>query len=319
MSASPATTPATGLVLGDDPVAVLEAASWALAAMVGTMRDALTTPLADVLAAAPERTAVLEAAGLLETTPDGPTPHPALLHGTGAARSAVEAKLSSLRQAVSAAANDPDRAQAGWAGQSDEVLLNQGRASAATGRALATKIVPQLPGLTGLLDTPGARILDIGTGVAALALTLAQAFPNAHVLGIDILDRVLDLARAELATAGDAAARVSLRHLDVADLTGRETYDLIWLPAPFLPEAALTEALPRLIDALRPGGWLVAGTNPGSHDPLLQAVARWTAVLNGGNSYDTARMAEALESSGLREPRHFPTVPGGPVLVAARR
>ncbi|GAA3410166.1 hypothetical protein [Streptosporangium vulgare] len=63
----------------------------------------------------------------------------------------------------------------------------------------------------------------------------------------------------------------------------------------------------------------MVGTNPASPDPLRQAVGRWTAVRNGGNAYDTDRMAEALASSGLQEIRSFPTVPGGPVLVAARR
>ncbi len=64
---SPAAGRGASLVLGEDPVAALEAASWALAAMIATMRDALTAPLADVLAAAPHRTAVLKAVGLVET------------------------------------------------------------------------------------------------------------------------------------------------------------------------------------------------------------------------------------------------------------
>ncbi|MGJ6964140.1 class I SAM-dependent methyltransferase [Streptosporangium sp. G11] len=305
----------------DDPVAALEAASWALAAVIGTMRDALTAPLADVLAAAPQRTAVLEAAGLVERNGDELTPHPSLRPGEGpTARSAGEAKLSSLRQAVAAAAHEGnDVAGGGWADQDDEVLLNQGRASAATGRALATRVVPRLTGLADRLDVAGSRILDVGTGVAAIAVALAQEFPRAHVLGIDILDRVLDLARVEMAKAGEAAERVSLRRLDVAEVAEHSAYDLIWLPAPFLPEAVLNAALPRMADALLPGGWIVVGTNPASQDPLRQAVGRWTAVRNGGNTYDTDRMAEVLASSGLQEVRSFPTVKGGPVLVAARR
>ncbi|MEO3813993.1 class I SAM-dependent methyltransferase [Sphaerisporangium sp. B11E5] len=318
---SPDVRPGSGLVLGDDPVAALEAASWALAAMIGTMREALTAPVADVLATAPERTAVLEAVGLVTREHGGLTLHPSLRDATGqTAVGAVEAKLSSLRQAVSAAAAPVahDAANGGWAGLDDEVLLNQGRASAVTGHALATKIVPQLTGLADRLGTADGRILDVGTGVAALAVALARAFPRAHVVGIDILDRVLDLARIELAGAGDAAGRVSLRRQDVAELAEHAAYDLVWLPAPFLTEAALSAALPRAIDALRPGGWMVVGTNPASPDSLLRAVGRWTAVLHGGNSYDTERMAATLTASGLRETRRFPTVKGGPVLVAAR-
>jgi SAM-dependent methyltransferase len=311
-----AVTPGSTLALGEDPATALEAAAWALAAMIGTLRGAATAPLAGVLAAAPQRTAVLEAAGLVERDHDGFIVHPSLRLGQPLA----DAKLSSLRQAVSAAARDGNTGMGGgWGGLDDEVLLGQGRASAATGRALATKIVPQLAGLAGRLSAAGSRILDVGTGVAALAVALAREFPRAHVTGIDILDRALDLARAETASAADVAGRVSLRHLDVADLAERAAYDLIWLPAPFLAEAALSAGLPRVIDALRPGGWIVAGTNPAPEDALLRAVGRWTAALHDGNAYDTDRMAAALTASGLQEMRRFPTVTGGPVLLAARR
>ncbi|WP_331737629.1 hypothetical protein [Streptomyces sp. NBC_00019] len=149
MSAPPEpAAPSTSLTLslGDNPVAVLEAAVWAMAALVSTQRQALSAPLTDVLACDPQRTAVLESLGLVHRGPDGFVVHPSLDQADPAtARSAVEAKLSSLRQAVSAAVSDvAGTPQGGWAGQSDEVLLGQGRASAATGRALASKIVPRL-------------------------------------------------------------------------------------------------------------------------------------------------------------------------------
>lgn len=328
MSAATAAEPADSgggpvLSLGDDPVAALESATWAMAALVGTLREALTAPLADVLAADPRRTAVLEQAGLVRRDGGGFAVHPALSPDDPAtARSAVEARLSSLRQAVSAAAQDSaaESREAGWAGQPDEVLLHQGRASAATGRALGDRIVPRLAGLERRLGEPGSRILDVGTGVAALALALARRFPQAHVVGIDVLERALRLAGTELAAAEPAvAARVSLHRLDVAGLPQDAVYALAWLPAPFLSEEALEAALPRLASALTPGGWLVAGTNPAATDPLRQAVGRWTAVRNGGNSYDTARTAQTFAAHGLEDIRTFPTVPGGPVLVAGRR
>ncbi|MEV4170796.1 class I SAM-dependent methyltransferase [Nonomuraea sp. NPDC049709] len=307
------------LSLGHEPAAMLDAASWALAAMVATLRDAGTAPLSEVLMANPQRTAVLEAVGLVRRGDTGLVAHPSLVYADGAAAgSAMAARLSSLRQALSAAADDAS--DSAWSQQDDEVLLSQGRASAATGRALATRVVPQLPGLSECLDREGSRILDVGTGVAALALAVAREFPRAEVVGIDMLERVLDLGRRELARAEpDAAGRVSLLCLDVTELTEEAAYDLTWLPAPFLSEAALNVAVPRLVEALRPGGWIVVGTNPAAADPLRQAVAGWTAVRNGGNSYNTDHIAEMLDASGLAEVRRFPTVQGGPVLVAARR
>ncbi|MFF4836335.1 class I SAM-dependent methyltransferase [Streptomyces sp. NPDC001315] len=325
MSASPEpaalpTNPA--LPLGENPVAVLEAAVWAMAAFVSTERQALSEPLADVLASDPQRTAVLESVGLVRRGPDGLVVHPSLQQADApTARSAVEAKLSSLRQAVSAAACDgPGTPEGGWGAQDDEVLLNQGRASAATGRALAGKIVPRLAGCAERLAAEGSRVLDVGTGVGALALALAEGFPQARVEGIDVLERALDLGRAELAAADPAvAARVSLRHQDAMDVSEADAYQLVWLPAPFLSEAALRAALPRLVDALAPGAWLVAGTNPVADDELRRSVGRWIAVRGGGNSFDTARMSEELAALGLQETSTFPTVSGGPVLVAARR
>ncbi|MFB7600499.1 SAM-dependent methyltransferase [Streptomyces sp. NPDC056160] len=321
VSASPEPAPEQVPHLGGDPVAALEAAAWALAAFTGTLRDALDTPLMDVLAADPQRTAVLESAGLVRRDGTGFAVHPSLTPADApTARSAVQARLSGLRQAVSAAAESAGSAHGGWSAQPDEVLLNQGRASAATGRALADKVVPRLAGLGERLAAPGARLLDVGTGVAALAAVLAERFPQARVDGIDVLGRVLRLARAELATAPAAVAdRITLREQDVAELAEQDAYELVWLPAPFVSEPALEAALPRLAAALVPGGWLVAGTNPASEDPLRRSVGRWVAVRNGGNSYDTTAMATALEAVGLGETRTFPTVPGGPVLVAARR
>ncbi|KAB2382935.1 class I SAM-dependent methyltransferase [Actinomadura montaniterrae] len=316
----PSPSSVLSLDLSDDPSGGLEAATWALAALIATLDDAATKPLADVLAADPQRTAVLEAVGLIQRDgetlmlhssyqyPDGPTN-----------RSAAQARLSSLRQAVAAAAGEPGEA-GGWADQDDEVLRNQGRASAGTGRAIAGKVVPALPGLAERLEGRGSRILDIGTGIGALALALAEAFPRAEVVGIDVMERVLGLARKELAGAGtEAAGRITLRHAHAVDVAEQAAYDMVWLPAPFLAEAALTRALPRLIEALKPGAWIVVGTNPAAPDPLRRAVAGWHATRNGGNAYGADRMTKTLTMHGLRDARQFPTVPGGPVLVAARR
>lgn len=316
----PSPSSVLSLDLNDDPSATLEAATWALAALIATLDGAATKPLADVLAANPQRTAVLEAVGLIQRDGDTLILHPSYQYPDGPTnRSAAQARLSSLRQAVAAAAGDQGEA-GGWADQDDEVLRNQGRASAGTGRAIAGKVVPALPGLADRLDGQGSRILDIGTGIAALALALAEAFPRAEVVGIDVMERVLELARKELADAGtEAAGRVTLRHADVVDVAEQAAYDMVWLPAPFLTEAALTQALPRLIEALKPGAWIVVGTNPAAPDPLRQAVADWHAIRNGGNADDADRMTKTLTGYGLRDERQFPTVPGGPVLVAARR
>jgi SAM-dependent methyltransferase/AcrR family transcriptional regulator len=292
----------------------LDTALWSLAALVSTLREALTAGATTALAADPARTAVLAAAGLVHP---GPTLDPALrLTGGPIGRARVDARLAALRQAVAVAAGDT---MTSWAEQSDEVLLRQGNASAGTGYALATNLVPALDGLAARLDLRGARMLDVGTGVGALALAVARTLPRVEVVGIDVAARPLALAATAIAAAPDVADRVSLRQQDVAELTDRDAFDLVWLPAPFLGVAAFQAGLARVSTALRPGGWVVVGTNPWPNDRLAATVAKWNAVRGGGNDYDTEAVAEALTAAGLGEQGTFPTVPGGPVLVAARR
>lgn len=304
----------------NDPAAVdvtadLDSTAWALAAVIATYRDAAQGSLAAALAADPDRTAVLEAAGLARRTGDGIVPHAALRDGPGVGNTAA-ARLSSLRQAVGAAAGEIPRS---WDAQPDQVLLDQGHASAGTGRAIATLLVPTLAGLAGRLATPGSRVLDIGTGVAALAGALVRELPHVRVTAIDSMERAVRLARAELGRAGLPAERVEVRLQDVADLREPGAYDLVWLPVPFLSEKSLTTSLPHIVDAVAPGGWLVAGTNPAPSGQLAVAVARWQAIRNGGNFFNSDHVAVTLRELGLGDVEQRPTVPGGPVLVVGQR
>lgn len=61
-----------------------------------------------------------------------------------------------------------------WNDQSDQALLAQGRASAIGARAFAELALPAMGDLRGRLAAPGARMLDVGTGVGALAIAFAQ-------------------------------------------------------------------------------------------------------------------------------------------------
>jgi hypothetical protein len=142
-----------------------------------------------------------------------------------------------------------------WAAQSDEALVAQGRASAQGAAAFAQFGLPMLAGLREAFDG-GARMLDVGTGVAALAVAYAELFPRLTVVGIDVLPRVLALA-AQTVSASSVADRVILREQDVSSLDEPETYAFAWVPAPFLPASGLAAGVERVVDALRPGGWLM--------------------------------------------------------------
>jgi len=109
-----------------------------------------------------------------------------------------------------------------WAAQSDEALLAQRRASP-QGAAGFTQLV--MPMLASLQETfaDGARMLDVGTGVAAMAVAYAELFPQLTVVGIDVMPRVLALAEQTVA-ASSVSDRIILRQQDVISLDEPETY-----------------------------------------------------------------------------------------------
>lgn len=70
-----------------------------------------------------------------------------------------------------------------------------------------------------------ARILDAGCGTGEVASRLAELFPRASVLGIDIVDKHLDLARSRYASL---APRLTFEHQSVFELKAADrTFDLV--------------------------------------------------------------------------------------------
>jgi len=98
------------------------------------------------------------------------------------------------------------------------------------------------------------RILDAGCGTGEGTMRLAEFFPGASVLGVDILDASLDLARSRAARLDP---RVSFARQSIFELEAPESsFDLtvcrhVMHSIPH-PVRVLTE----LVRVTRPGGWL---------------------------------------------------------------
>lgn len=71
------------------------------------------------------------------------------------------------------------------------------------------------------------RVLDLGTGPAHIPIELVRLAPQAHVVGVDLAEQMLALARRNV-TAADLRERIQLEQRDVKH-TGFEpgTFDLI--------------------------------------------------------------------------------------------
>jgi release factor glutamine methyltransferase len=93
---------------------------------------------------------------------------------------------------------------------------------------------------------PPQRILDLGTGSGALALAMAKAFPEAHVIAVDVSEDALGLAR-ENATALGLNERVEFVRSDWFSAVPREPrFGLIVANPPYLTQTEVDEAEPEV-------------------------------------------------------------------------
>ena len=205
-----------------------------------------------------------------------------------------------------------------WSSQSDEALLAQGRASAQGAMPMAQFMLPMMGDLADRMAAPGARFLDVGTGVAALGIAFAEVFPHLQVLGIDVLDRSLDLARRAIAASG-VAARVTVRNQDVAEFVDEAGFDVAWLPAPFIAQPALRAGLPRIVATLRPGGWLIVGHGKFGGTPTEDALTRLKTITHGGTPLDATAASHLLQQTGLTQVRTMPTPVGAPAITIGQK
>ena len=130
----------------------------------------------------------------------------------------------------------------------------------------------ELGGLGQRLQATDATFLDVGTGTGWLAIAIARAYPRVQVVGIDIHEPALALARRNIADE-QLTARIDVQRRDVVTVSDHSRFDAIWLPLPFLPADIVSPAWWRA-HALRPDGWLLAGTYGGFRRPAVGAARR---------------------------------------------
>lgn len=77
-----------------------------------------------------------------------------------------------------------------------------------------------VPSVHGVLSAPGARIGEIGCGAGWASIALARAYPDAWIDAFDVDGPSVEMARANVASAG-VADRVTVHHVDAEELPER--------------------------------------------------------------------------------------------------
>jgi SAM-dependent methyltransferase len=231
-------------------------------------------------------------------------------------RSMIGLVTSFLKQALELI-EDPGR-PGGWVYTDPVVLQSQGQSSGAVPPLIAS-VAPTLDGLTDALAREGARILDIGSGVAALSISCCRVWPEASVVGVDPWEPAMKLAVQNVSDAG-LEDRITLRAIVIEDITDTDSFDLAWMPAPFLPRAVLESSVPVVARSLRPGGWLVLGRYAAPQEALPEALADLRTVRGGGTPLSEDDAVALLEQGGLANVRSVPSEWKAPIrFVAGQR
>ena len=203
---------------------------------------------------------------------------------------------------------------AGWTHTEAEILQSTGEASAAFPFLLKQTIAPRLEGLAKRLESPDGAFLDVGVGVGGLSIAMARLWPLLRVVGIDPWRPALALARENVKMAG-LHTRIELREQPAQQLSDTHAFDLAFFPGFFIAEAVIAAALECVHRALRPGGWILFGTqNPGP-DALAASVARLRTVLWGGHPRTPGEAEALLNQAGFIQVQ---TLPSGSTARAAR-
>ena len=167
----------------------------------------------------------------------------------------------------------------------------------------------EYPAIARVLSAPGA-FLDVGAGVAWLAIQAAMTWPLMRVTGIDIFEPALKLAAENIADSS-VADRIEIRRQSIEDLAEESAYSLVWLAGPFIPKHIIPNAVALISKALTPGGVIVFGLFGAPPSEMGRSLTELRIVRSGGHPW-TFEEAEALVSAeGFQDVRHFAT--GTPV------
>lgn len=171
--------------------------------------------------------------------------------------------------------------------------------AAETGPVQDAYLVDSVLPLTGEVERlrSGIDVLDVGCGRGHAVNLMARAFPQSRFTGVDFEEEAIAAARAEAAAWGLSNARFDVR--DAADLTERESHDLVTAFDAIHDQAAPARVLANIARTLRPAGRSSWRTSPPRAD------WRTTSSSRGPPSCTRSRRCTACRSHSPRAVRDW--------------
>jgi release factor glutamine methyltransferase len=160
------------------------------------------------------------------------------------------------------------------------------------------------------------RVLDVGTGSGALALSLVDEHPGARVLGIDVSAGALALARENAARTG---LHVELREHDALAGLPEGPFDLVVSNPPYVEPNDLDTLMPDVRDFEPEVALVGSGITDAVARGALEVLRpdRWL-VLEVGDG-QTAETAALLDELGYTDVATTPDLTGRDRVVEGRR
>jgi SAM-dependent methyltransferase len=247
-------------------------------------------------------------AALLPGALDGPITHDEI----SVAINSIIYQLEDARELL----KNPSRPPV-WCIEDPSVLQSMGDMS----RVLPRRIMAFAADRPALAKALTGRFLDVGTGVGAIALEAAARNPTLKVVGLDIWDPAIEIAKTNVA-ASAFRERIEIRKQSIVDLAEKATFTLAFLAAPFMGKALIETALDRLAVALAPEGYLVVSIYIPPADSVIGPLTELRRVRNGGYPWTVDEMSEAIKSRSFMDLEIQTGLPGRgfvPTLLFARR
>lgn len=169
---------------------------------------------------------------------------------------------------------------------------------------------------------PAPRIVDVGTGSGAIAVTLASKLPNAAVTAIDLSPAALQVAR-DNATHNGVAERIRFVHGDLLAPVAKQQFDIVVSNPPYVAESERA-CLSVEVREFEPAQALFAGVDGLAiyRRLIQQAVAALPSggfvVLEIGYGQEAA-LGELLEQAGFAALAFTPDLQGIPRVACGRK